>query len=197
MLRGADVFAQVGQQQPTAAEAIAVAGYFNAGQDCTAATRVYVERNAHQQLVDAIAATLDRVRPGDPFDTDTDIGPLITAEHRDRVTGFIDRARSAGATVVTGGTALDREGFFLRPAVVTGCDQRSELVQDEVFGPVLAVLPFDHEDDAVAMANDSAYGLASSVWTDAVDRGLRIAHRLKAGVTWVNDHLPIDRKSVV
>ena len=173
------------------ASAAALAASYNSGQDCTAATRVYVQRSAHQQLVDAIAATLDRVRPGDPFDADTDIGPLITAEHRDRVAGFIDRARSAGATVVTGGTALDREGFFLRPAVVTGCDQRSELVQDEVFGPVLAVLPFDHEDDAVAMANDSAYGLASSVWTDAVDRGLRVAHRLKAGVTWVNDHLPI------
>ena len=173
------------------AGAAALAATYNSGQDCTAATRVYVQRGVHDQMVDAIAATMRTIRIGDPFDPTTDIGPLITSAHRDRVLGFVDRARNDGARVVTGGTALDRDGFFFQPTLVTGADQRSEVVQDEIFGPVLAVVPFDDEADAIAKANDTQYGLASSVWTNAVDRGLRVAHQIRAGVTWVNDHLPI------
>jgi betaine-aldehyde dehydrogenase len=174
-----------------AAGAAALAATYNSGQDCTAATRVYVERSTHDELVDAIAESMRAIRMGDPFDATSDIGPLITAAHRDRVGGFVDRARTAGARVVCGGTALYRPGFFFEPALVTGAEQRSELVQDEIFGPVLAVVPFDGEADAIARANDTNYGLASSVWTGAVDRGLRVAHQIRAGVTWVNDHLPI------
>jgi betaine-aldehyde dehydrogenase len=107
------------------------------------------------------------------------------------VSGFVERARASGAQIVRGGAVVDRPGWFYEPTLVTATEQSSEIVQDEIFGPVLTVLPFTSEDEAVALANDSAYGLASSVWTPQIDRALRVAHRIEAGVTWVNDHLPI------
>lgn len=173
------------------AAGVAMGATYNTGQDCTAATRVYVERSSYQDATGALEAALGRIRAGDPWSSETDIGPLISASHRERVAGFVSRAAAAGATVALGGSALEGPGYFFSPTLITGADQRSEIVQDEVFGPVVVVVPFDGEDEAVTLANDTQYGLASSVWTRDIARALRVSHRLDVGVTWVNDHLPI------
>jgi len=173
------------------AAGVAMGTTYNTGQDCTAATRVYVDRSRYDEAVDALRAVLGAVTLGDPWAEGTDIGPLISAAHRDRVHGFVTRAVADGAEVLCGGVPLDRPGFYYPPTLITGAAQDSEIVRGEVFGPVLVVLPFDGEDEAVRLANDTPYGLASSVWSSDVSRALRVSHRLDVGVTWINDHLPI------
>jgi betaine-aldehyde dehydrogenase len=172
----------------------AVAGsLINTGQDCTAATRAYVQRPLYEAFVSGVADLFGQVRLGDPFDPSTDLGPLISQSQADRVAGFVDRARSY-ATVVTGGGAPGGElakGAYYRPTLVTDAAQDSEIVQKEIFGPVLVVLPFDGDDEAVALANDTPYGLAASAWTRDVYRSLRATREIKAGCVWVNDHIPI------
>ncbi|MGP3755327.1 gamma-aminobutyraldehyde dehydrogenase [Streptomyces sp. IBSNAI001] len=172
----------------------AVAGaLINTGQDCTAATRAYVQRPLHDAFVSGVAALMESVRLGAPFDPSTDLGPLISHQQRDRVAGFVDRAR-AYATVVTGGEAPGGEladGAYYRPTLITGAAQDSEIVSAEIFGPVLVVLPFDTDDEGIRLANDTPYGLAASAWSTGLYRANRATRELRAGCVWINDHIPI------
>ncbi len=174
----------------TTAEAVAGAAFFNAGQDCTAATRVLVETRIYDELVDALAAEADRSVCGDPFDTDTVFGPLISAAHRDKVQGLVARRRT-GARVVAGGTPPDRPGFYFPATVVVGVEQGDELVQQEIFGPVVTVQPFAAEDGALALANGVDQGLTASVWTTDHGRAERFLRALDFGAVSVNTHAPM------
>ncbi|MGW4876288.1 gamma-aminobutyraldehyde dehydrogenase [Streptomyces sp. NPDC004262] len=172
----------------------AVAGaLINTGQDCTAATRAYVQRPLYDAFVERTAALMETVRLGDPFAPGTDLGPLISHAQRDRVAGFVERARGY-ARVVTGGEAPQDElksGAYYRPTLIADAPQDSEVVQSEIFGPVLVVLPFDSDDEGIRLANDTPYGLASSAWTGSVYRANRATREIKAGCVWINDHIPI------
>ncbi|MFE3863813.1 gamma-aminobutyraldehyde dehydrogenase [Streptomyces goshikiensis] len=176
-----------------AAHGAVAASLINSGQDCTAATRAYVQRPLHDAFVARVAELMETVRLGDPFAATTDLGPLVSHAQRDRVAGFVERAR-AYATVVSGGEAPGGElaaGAYYRPTLIAGAAQDSEVVQSEIFGPVLVVLPFDTDDEGIALANDTPYGLAASAWSRDLYRAHRATREIQAGCVWVNDHIPI------
>ena len=173
----------------------AVAGsLINTGQDCTAATRAYVQRPLYDAFVEAVADLYGTVRMGPTEDPATDLGPLVSRRQQERVAAFVERARADGGRIITGGTVPGGSlsaGAYFAPTLVTGLPQQAELVQCEVFGPVLVVLPFDTDEEGLALANDTPYGLAASAWTTDIFRGLRAQREIRAGCVWINDHIPI------
>jgi aminomuconate-semialdehyde/2-hydroxymuconate-6-semialdehyde dehydrogenase len=165
--------------------------FLNTGQVCLCAERIYVERKIFDAFVEALKKKAESLHPGWPNDKTTDLGPLISAQHREKVLSYYRLAREEGATVVTGGGVPKfgdgrDNGFYVEPTIYTGLPESARCVKEEIFGPVCHIAPFDSEEEAIAMANDTKYGLAASIWTNELKRGHRVAEQMNAGITWVN-----------
>lgn len=171
---------------------IKTAGFYNSGQDCTAATRLYVAEQVYDTFLEKLIPAVESIKVGDPLDETTELGPLISADHLERVDGFVQRAlQNSNASILTGGKRLDRKGFFYAPTVITGVAQNDEIIQEEVFGPVITVMPFKDYEEAIALGNDCNYGLSASVWTKNIDRAMRATQDLHFGAVWANTHLTV------
>ena len=177
----------------TLASKASLAATFNTGQDCTAATRVYIEEGILNRAKEALVEAMRGIKVGDPFDDQVQMGPLISAAQRERVMGFVERARAQGANILTGGNIPPdwQHGYYYEPTVISDVAQDWEIIQSEVFGPVLTINSFRDEVEAVNLGNDVQYGLAASLFTKDIGRAMRISSQLEFGTVWINDHIPL------
>lgn len=184
------VLADAAPQEAAAGAAMGI--FFHQGQVCTASSRILVHRSRYQEVTDALGRAAAGMKIGSGFDPEAQLGPLVSKRHFDRVMGYVDGARQQGAAVVTGGARALEGGCFMQPTVFADVDPQMRIVREEVFGPVAVVMPFDTEDEAVRLANDTPYGLSASVWSHDLSAVHRIVPRLRAGTVWVNAHNMLD-----
>ncbi|HJW92975.1 MAG TPA: aldehyde dehydrogenase [Thermoanaerobaculia bacterium] len=160
--------------------------FWNQGEICLCGSRIFVERSAYDAFLERFVAATQKLKIGDPLDESSEVGALISADHLKKVTGYIELAKHEGGTIVTGGRRVDRKGYFLEPTIITGLGTNCRVLQEEIFGPVVTVTPFDSEDEAIAFANSTRYGLASTVWTRDLQRAHRVAAAIDSGTVWIN-----------